>query len=60
MHANSGSVDYKYNIEAVNSSWKSIRITDIAIKNGKITIGFFADGTANAFCLVDDVILVKQ
>lgn len=60
MHANTGGIDYKYTVEKENASWTSIRISDIFIKNGKITIGFFADGTANAFCLVDDVILVKQ
>ncbi|KDN55577.1 glycosyl hydrolase family 43 [Flavobacterium seoulense] len=60
IYANTGDVDYKFNIETENSSWTSIQIPNIAVKNGKITIGFFADGMANAFCLVDDVTLVKK
>ena len=60
MYANTAGVDYKFSIEKENSSWTSIRISDISVKNGKITIGFFANGTANAFCLVDDVTLVKK
>ncbi|MFA9191396.1 family 43 glycosylhydrolase [Flavobacterium sp. FZUC8N2.13] len=60
MHANTGGVNYKFSIETKNTSWTSIRISDILVKNGKITVGFFANGTANAFCLVDDVTLVKK
>jgi len=60
MYANSGGVDYKINIEGENPFWKNIRIADVLVKNGKITIGFFANGTANAFCLIDDVTLVKK
>jgi len=59
MYANSGGVDYKFSIENENSSWTSIRISNIVVKDGKITIGFFANGKANSFCLVDDVTLVK-
>jgi hypothetical protein len=47
-------------IEDENPSWKTIRIADVLVKNSKITIGFYANGTANAFCLVDDVTLVKK
>jgi len=60
MFANSGGVDYKLSIEDENPSWKTIRIADVLVKNSKITIGFYANGTANAFCLVDDVTLVKK
>ena len=60
MFASSGGVDYKLSIEDENPSWKTIRIADVLVKNSKITIGFYANGTANAFCLVDDVTLVKK
>ncbi|MGM8363717.1 family 43 glycosylhydrolase [Flavobacterium sp. ARAG 55.4] len=58
MTANTGGVDYKVAIEKENTSWTSISISDINVKKGKITIGFYADGTANAQCLIDDVTLV--
>ncbi len=60
MYANSGAVDYKVNIVDENTSWKTISISDVRVKGGKVTIGFFANGTANAFCLIDDVALVKN
>ena len=60
MFANTGSVDYKVTIDKENDSWTSISIPDIKIQKGKITIGFYADGSANAQCLIDDVTLVKK
>ncbi|GGA70925.1 beta-xylosidase [Flavobacterium palustre] len=60
IYANSGGVEYKVDMKDENVSWKTIRIDDVLVKNGKITIGFFANGTANAFCLIDDVTLVKK
>ena len=33
---------------------------NIKIKDGKVEIGFMAHGTANSFCYVDDVILLKK
>jgi hypothetical protein len=60
MYAKSGGIVFEIKIENENLFWKSIQIKNVLVKNGKITIGFYADGTANAFCLVDDVILVKN
>ncbi|HJS01413.1 MAG TPA: family 43 glycosylhydrolase [Flavobacterium sp.] len=60
MFASSGGVDYKYTIEDENTSWKTIQISNVEVKNGKVSIGFFANGTANAFCLVDDITLIKK
>ncbi|MEY2869656.1 MAG: hypothetical protein RIR01_2156 [Bacteroidota bacterium] len=60
MFAKSGDADYKITIEDENLSWKSICINDVLVKNGKVSIGFLVNGTANAFCLIDDVTLVKK
>lgn len=59
MYATSNDKTLKYAVSEENSSWITIRIEDIKIENGKVEIGFLADGAANAFCLVDDVSLVK-
>ena len=48
-----------YSIKEENTSWKTIRIERVAVKGGTIEIGFLAEGKANAFCYVDDVMLVK-
>ncbi len=43
-----------------NTSWTTIRIGKIAVKNGSIEIGFIAKGAANAHCYVDDITLIKS
>lgn len=60
MFAQSGGVDFECKIIDENIDWKSIQIEKVVIKNGTVKIGFYAEGQANAFCLVDDVTLVKQ
>lgn len=59
MYAKSGEFSMNYDIKAVNSNWITIEIQHVAITNGKVEIGFFAEGNANAFCYIDDVVLVK-
>ena len=59
MYATSNDKTLKYAVTEENPSWITIRIEDIKIENGKVEIGFLADGAANAFCHVDDVSLVK-
>jgi hypothetical protein len=49
----------KYTVNEENSFWKTISIDGINVKGGKIEIGFMAEGSANAFCFVDDVTLIK-
>jgi len=46
-------------IKEENAAWKTISIERIPVKGGKVEIGFNAEGAANAFCYVDDVVLVK-
>jgi Glycosyl hydrolases family 43 len=48
-----------YPVKKENQSWKTISIERIAVKGGKVEIGFLAEGAANAFFYVDDVSLVK-
>jgi hypothetical protein len=42
-----------------NSSWTTIRLDKIPVRHGKIEIGFWAEGFANASCYIDDIVLVK-
>jgi hypothetical protein len=60
MYATSNGKTLKYAVTDENAIWKTIQIENMAIENGKIEIGFLADGLANAFCYVDDVSLVKN
>lgn len=60
MFAKSNGKTFKLSIEGENATWKTIKIENIKIENGQVLIGFIADGSANAFCYIDDVSLVKK
>lgn len=60
MFANSNDVEYKVDVKSENLSWSTICIANVLIKNGKVTIGFKADGIPNSLCLIDDVTLIKN
>jgi Glycosyl hydrolases family 43 len=59
MYAMSSGKMHRYPVKEENTTWKTISIESIAVKEGKVEIGFMAAGVANAFCYVDDVALVK-
>lgn len=59
MYAESKGKTFRCGIEKENESWKAIEIKRIAVRNGRVEVGFLAEGAANAFCYVDDVSLVK-
>lgn len=59
LYAFSNSKKLSRHFENENRNWKTIMLKDIKVSNGKIEIGFIADGKANAFCLADDVSLIK-
>jgi hypothetical protein len=59
MYAYSGGKLDIYSIKDVNATWKTIRIENIAIRDGKMEIGFIGHGAANAFCYIDDVSFIK-
>lgn len=60
MYAESGGSIFKYSIQNENSLWQTFTVRNIAVKGGKVEIGFLAEATANAFCDIDDVSLVKN
>jgi Glycosyl hydrolases family 43 len=59
MYAASGNRTSVYPVKEENTSWRTISMDSIVVKGGKIEIGFLAEAIANAFCYVDDVVLVK-
>lgn len=59
LFAKSNGNTFRYNIEKENTSWKEITLNQILIRNGKVEIGFFAEGKGNASCQVDDVSLER-
>lgn len=55
MYANSNGKKYQCKIKPSFVEWTNIAIHKILINNGKVEIGFEADGYPNAECLIDDV-----
>jgi hypothetical protein len=60
MYATCNNKTNVYTISGEQSDWTTIRIDHIVVKGGQVEIGFIADGKAHAFCVVDDVMLVKE
>jgi hypothetical protein len=59
MYASSNGKIFNYTVKQENVTWQTITLKNVFIKNGKVEIGFLAEGAANASCYVDDVSLVK-
>lgn len=59
MYAVSNGRLLRYYIKEENTTWKTIKIENILVKDGKVEIGFLAEGSANTFCFVDDILLMK-
>jgi hypothetical protein len=59
MYASTGGKMLTHNIQHANTTWETIRIENIVIRDMKVEIGFIGHGLANAFCYVDDVSLLK-
>lgn len=59
MYAISHGKMLTYTIKEENAIWKTIKLSPIAIQDGKVEIGFLAEGTPTSFGFVDDVSLVK-
>ena len=60
MYAESKGKIVKHSFKNENTVWYTVTLPNIAIKAGKVEIGFIADGTANAFCHVDNIVLTKS
>ena len=59
MYAESGGKQYKAEVTTENLAWTTIEIKGVDARNGKVEIGFYADGKAGASCQVDDVSFVR-
>lgn len=60
MYAISGGKRFQYPLKNENLDWQIMTLKNILVKDGKIEIGFLADGKANGLCLVDDVSLKRS
>lgn len=59
MYALSGTQTFKVDMPYNDGVWHTFQIKDIPINDGKIEVGYMADGAAKAWCRVDDMSLVK-
>ena len=59
MYALSGMETFKTDMPYSDGQWHTVQVKDIPIKDGKVEVGFMADGAANAWCRIDDMTLLK-
>jgi hypothetical protein len=59
MYAESNGKMYNYQIEETKGVWKRVTIDRIMVKGGKAEIGFSAEGVANAYCDMDDIVMTR-
>lgn len=60
MYAISGGTISRETLIKLKGDWEEVQLRHIPIKNGQVEIGVEADGTAGAFCYIDDITLVRQ
>jgi hypothetical protein len=60
MYALSNNDTFKTDLPYSGSQWHRVVIKDVIVKDGKVEIGFMADGAAKAWCRIDDVTLIKN
>ena len=60
MYAESAGTTQKIEINKEADAWKSIVLENVNVKNGKVEIGFNAEGNPGASAQIDDISLVKN
>ena len=60
MYAESAGKGVAYKVKKETPEWTIVELKKIPVKNGKVEIGFSAEGNAGASCQVDDVSLVLE
>lgn len=60
VYAVSNNKKFQFTVKEENPEWKTITINNIAVKGGKVEVGFLANGKAKSFFLADDVSLVRS
>ncbi len=60
IYAKSEGITFSTNFKREHIGWKTIEIKNIIVQNGKVEIGFIAEGSAGANCQIDDVSLIKE
>ena len=59
MYARVGNDTIQTALPSGSDKWQKVELSDIAIRNGEVEVGFLADAAAGAWCHIDDVSLVR-
>jgi hypothetical protein len=60
MYAESAGKRQVYKVKQAHPQWSTIEIKRVPVKNGKVEVGFRAEGIAQASCQIDDVSLIRM
>ncbi len=58
MYAKVGADTTRIDMPYSDNQWHEVTISNLLVKDGKVEVGFIADGAANAWCHIDEVSLV--
>lgn len=60
MYAESGDEREARNLNrGKEGQWRRVRIKEVSVKGGRMTVGFYAKGKGGAYCRIDDVELTR-
>lgn len=60
MYAKSNDSICKAILSDADGNWHTYIISHVSVKDGKVEVGFYADGKANSWCRIDDVSLTRE
>lgn len=60
MYASSGGKTFKTEISDTDGKWRLYTVKDVVVEDGKVEVGFYADGKAEAWSHIDDVALARS
>jgi hypothetical protein len=60
MYAASAGKRIANKVKRATPQWTTLTLKRVPVRNGKIEVGFRADGSAGASCQVDDISLVRE
>lgn len=60
MYAKVGEETCRADMPYSDSKWHEVIIEDLQVSGGQVEVGFYADGTANDWCHIDEVSLIRQ
>jgi len=60
MYAVSRGEKYELSVDKENLNWEAIQLDEVYVSQGRVEIGFYAEGQADAGAWIDDIVLIRN